>query len=80
VCGITEDMKHIYICEILNEGDKQSEQYENIFNGNITQQIKVFRKFELNMKKREVIKNNKFDKMETKPPCDPLFDPLFCID
>ena len=69
-------MKHLYICEILNNGDIPSEEYENIYNGNITQQIKIFQKFEQNMEKYQNMKKTNTDI----PPCDPLCDPLFCID
>ena len=42
---------------MLNEGKQPKDEYENIFNGNITMQIEIFRKFETNMRKHEVIKN-----------------------
>ena len=77
VCGEAENMKHIYICKLLNEGKQPKDEYENIFNGNITMQIEIFRKFETNMRKHEVIKNA-MSKPETefktpRDPCDPLF-------
>ena len=59
-------MKHIYECEILNENEKPNIPYEKIFNGNIKQQIEVYRKFKQNMEKR---KNNI---MEIEPTCDLL--------
>ena len=67
-------MKHLYICETLNGEDKPNESYENIYNGNIHQQTKVFRKFEQNF---EIYEKMKKTKMENQPPCDPLRDPLF---
>ena len=57
VCGEAENMKHIYICKLLNEGKQPKDEYENIFNGNITMQIEIFRKFETNMRKHEVVQN-----------------------
>ena len=72
-CGEIEDMKHIYNCNILNGGISQSEKYENIFNGTISQQTKIFYKFEENMEKRETLKN------EMEKPCDPDCDPLSSI-
>ena len=45
---------NIYNCETLNE-EIEREQYSNIFNGNFKQQVKVFRKFENVMRKRELI-------------------------
>ena len=56
VCGEIETMKHVYICEILNEKTVQSEVYENIYNGNIRKQIEVFRKFEENLNKYNILK------------------------
>ena len=54
-CGCFEDMKHIYECEILNENEKSNIPYEKIFNGNIKQQIEVYRQFKHNIEKRENI-------------------------
>ena len=56
VCGEIESMKHIYICEILNEKKVQSEVYENIYNGNTRKQIEVFRKFDENLNKYNILK------------------------
>ena len=57
VCGEIESMKHVYICEILNnEKTVQSEVYENIYNGNIRKQIEVFRKFDENLNKYNILK------------------------
>ena len=65
-CGEIEDMKHIYECEQLStDSIDKSLQYEKIYNGNISDQIKVFRKMEINLEKREDMK-----KLET--PCDPV--------
>jgi hypothetical protein len=51
----------------------QNEKYENIFNGIIDQQTKIFHKFEENMEKRKTLKN----RIET--PVDPGCDPLSSI-
>ena len=73
LCGETENMKHIFVCEILNEEADQNELYENIYNGNIKQQLRIFWKFEENVKKREFLQNmNKKIKIETETPCDPV--------
>ena len=48
-CGENEDMKHIYTCDILNQGIGQTEKYENIFDGTISQQTRIFLEFEENM-------------------------------
>ena len=71
-CGCIEDMKHIYECEILNENEKPNIQYEKIFNGNIKQQIEVYRKFKQNMEKREKL-------MEIEPPCDLSRSAVFSV-
>ena len=62
VCNDLETMKHIYDCEILNGETKPKIKYEKIYNGEIEEQIEVFRKFEENLEKREKLKN---------PPRDP---------
>ena len=69
-------MAHIYNCKVLNEGVIQDEKYENIFNGNIDQQLKIF-KFEQNLEKREQLQNSR---IEPEPPCDPIKDPQFSVD
>ena len=69
ICGEKEDMKHIHNCEILNDGEQSNLEYEKIFEGNISEQIQVFRKFERNLKRREHLTENKKD---ITPPCDPL--------
>ena len=51
-CGDKEDMEHLYTCEKLNT-EKTVENFETLFCGNIKQQVKIFKIFELNMKKRE---------------------------
>ena len=63
VCGQREDIKHVYICEKLNGQKQPIIQYEKIFNGNLKEQIEVYRKFEQNLAKREQLK-------ETSNPCD----------
>ena len=70
MCDLNEDMNHIYYCEYLNEEEITIE-YEKIFKGNLFEQIKVFRKFEKNMKKRNEEKSKK-----NEIPCDPFCDPL----
>ena len=38
-CGLTEDMRHIYFCELINEGKQPNMEYEKIYTGNISEQI-----------------------------------------
>ena len=54
-CGLREDMKHIYICKVNNEGKQPETEYEKIYTGNISEQINVFRKFETNLERRRTI-------------------------
>ena len=45
MCAEYEDMIHIYSCEYLNE-DEPNIKFEKTFNGNMMEQMKVFRKYE----------------------------------
>ena len=62
-CGKLETMLHIYNCEVYNT--KQKLHYDKIFNGNLNQQIEIFKQFEVNLEKREDLKNR------NQCPCDP---------
>ena len=66
-----KDMNHIYQCELYcKEEDRPIMPYEQIFNGNMKQQIYVYKKFKQNLEKREQLKT-------TSNPCD-SFSPLLC--
>ena len=54
-CGELETMEHIYHCKLLNKEDPIIS-YNQIFNGNIGEQVTILRRFETNMKEREHIK------------------------
>jgi hypothetical protein len=69
LCGQPEDMQHIYECNIINSGEQPELKYENIFKGDISEQIQVFRKFERNFEKRETLKENMKHNIL---PCDPF--------
>ena len=70
-CGEKEDMNHIYQCDLYcKEEDRPIMPYEQIFNGNMKQQIYVYKKFKQNLEKREQLKT-------TSNPCD-SFSPLLC--
>ena len=70
ICGETEEMIHIYNCEMLKKGETELS-YQKIFTGNLTQQIQVYKTFKQNLEKREILKrNNNF-------PCDP--DEIHCF-
>lgn len=71
ICGEQENMAHIYQCGFLSS-DKLNIEYEKIYNGNIHEQIEVFRKFENNLKIR--------NKSRNPLPCDPTCDPLYSVE
>ena len=69
-CGETEDMSHIYNCEMLNKNETNLS-YETIYTGNMKQQIEVYKIFKQNSDQREFIQS------EIDSPCDP--DEIRCI-
>ena len=82
-CGQTENMSHIYSCTYLNK-EEIILPYEKIFDGNMSEQIEVFRRFETNLERRNQIKSESETKSEQtrisdKPPCDQSTDPLNCV-
>ena len=60
-------MQHIYSCEKLNY-EKEEVNFEKVYTGTITEQIKILKRFRNNMEKRT--------KLKTIIPCDRLSDPL----
>ena len=75
ICGHTETMDHIWICEKVNNEKIQKENYSQIFNGNLTQQIGIFEKFKEKLERYKMMNN----KSESKYPRDPCnSDPLLC--
>ena len=74
-CGVKETMSHIYTCEFLND-EKSDNAYENIHTGNLSEQIEVFKRFEINIKRRNQIRLIRDEQNET--PCDQSNDPLDC--
>ena len=71
ICGAEENMHHIYLCNSINN-IKPEIPYNEIYNGNLKNQIYIFKRMENNLKIREKIKEQK-----EKHPCDPC-DPLYC--
>ena len=85
-CGEDEEMDHIYNCNLLNENKTIEIRYEEIYENHIFKQIEIMKKFEMNLEKRNKIKQFENDKRKEKTtaekrifPCD-LFskDPLNC--
>ena len=70
ICGETEDMIHIFNCEMLKEGETEVT-YQKIFTGKITEQIEVYKIFKQNLEQREILRR----KIEF--PCDP--DEIHCF-
>ena len=54
-CGKLEDMEHIYECEQLNSKPPEIS-FRKIFEGNLKQQIEVYKQFAHNIKNREKMK------------------------
>ena len=65
-----EDMAHIYNCALLNNGKQNELKYENIHSGTLREQIEIFRIFESNFKRREILKHE--ENCKNQIPCDPL--------
>ena len=85
ICGEREVMSHLYYCDFLSENKSEKVLFERIYNGNLSEQIKVYNRFEENMEVRERIKNQcentqlkERKRQKTDSPCDPLVDPLVC--
>ena len=58
-------MQHIYECKILNKDERTTIPYEKLYNGNLRQQLEVYKIFKQNMMKREQLKDE-----ITSCPCD----------
>ena len=69
-CGQEETMEHIYNCKILNE-EEPIISYNQIFKGNIGEQVTILRRFENNMKQREQIQK---ENLHVILDCDPLYN------
>ena len=70
LCGKQENISHLYSCEILNE-KKTTISFDEIFNGNLNNQMEIFRRMENNLEERMR------KKTENNFPCD-LSDHLDC--
>ena len=52
-CGEKEEMSHIYECKQLNNKKQQLTPYTKIYNGNLKEQISVYKRMSENLKNRE---------------------------
>jgi hypothetical protein len=74
ICGQNEeDMQHIYNCEILNKEKQERIPYDKICNGNLNQQIEIFKIFKQNLEHRNII----ISKINV--PCDPAGSANFSL-
>ena len=76
VCGEIENSKHIYQCKIWSKNEKENSKYENIFTDEISEQIKVNKKFQKNYQRREIYKLETKKKEELKTHVIQIRDPL----
>jgi hypothetical protein len=53
ICSKIESMSHIYYCKTLNEGKNPILKFEEIYEGNIKDQIEVFKHYEENLNRRD---------------------------
>ena len=75
-----EDMKHIYICPILNN-EEQTIDYENIYSNDVALIKEVYTRFEKNMRNREIIQSENDEELKANNKdvshvilsCDPLY-------
>ena len=74
VCGDQENMEHVYTCIQLNS-DKPEIEYKSVYSNDNEMIKKVYRRFEENLKKREILLNER----ENGPPRDPSRDPLYSV-
>ena len=58
-CGEVKEMEHIYQCKIWNKDEKTEIKYEEIYGNNLYKQIKIMKIFEVNLERRNNMKQNK---------------------
>ena len=74
---------HTYSCTQLNK-EEMILPYDKIFNGNMSEQIEIFRRFKNNLERRnQMILESETQSEQTgisdNPPCDQTTDPLNCV-
>ena len=77
-CGETENMEHVYTCKQLNN-EKIEVPYKQLFNGNISEQIIVLKRFRKNFDERETQRNKKQTNNEDTPHvtlCSPQYSDI----
>ena len=77
-CGDKEDMRHVYVCTHWNT-EREEIEYDMIYTDNISQIVKVYKRFEKNYQTREKYRSENNEKTESEkitlhgiPNRDPL--------
>ena len=70
VCGKTENMEHIYLCQILNPENTKIG-YEGIFEENLRKMKIIYERFRINLENR---KNYEDKMLHGIPNGDPLYE------
>ena len=71
---------HIYSCQYLNKKETIIP-YEKIYNGKVSEQTEILKRFESNMTRRNElkIKSEQEKQNERDFPCDQIIDPLHFV-
>ena len=54
-CGDKEDMAHIYYCDLLSNGNYSKLEFEKLYIGTLSEQVKIYKDFEKNYERREML-------------------------
>ena len=74
LCGENEDMSHIISCPILNKCENEENlNIEKIYNGSLTEQKQILKKFQQNFQEKERLEN------ENVTPSEPNSVPNFSV-
>ena len=75
-------MSHIYLCQYLNK-EETVIPYEKIYNGKVSEQTEIMKRFESNMSRRNELKikseQDKQNEWDNDFPCDQIIDPLHFV-
>ena len=74
-CGISLNMEHIYKCEILNTEEIELP-YSEIYNGEINEQISVFKRFMKSFSEKEKYDMRKAENPHAIASCEPQFSDI----
>ena len=75
-------MSHIYSCQYFNK-EETVIPYEKIYNGKVSEQTEIMKRFESNMSRRNELKikseQDKQNEWDNDFPCDQIIDPLHFV-